>query len=48
MKIDFEKEILPRLEKLNSLKDCLDYFESATFWADNLKKVIADNKLEVY
>ena len=45
LKLDFENYILPTLDKLNSLKDCVDRFGSITFWGDNLKKVIAENKL---
>jgi len=45
LKIDFENEILPRLDKLKSLKDCLEFYNGITFWSDNLKRVISENKL---
>lgn len=45
LKSDFENYILPTLDKLNSLQNCIDKFGGIIFWGDNLKKVIADNKL---
>ncbi len=45
LKSDFENHILPFLDKLNSLQDCINTFENITFWGDNLKKVIEENKL---
>ena len=45
LKFDFENYILPTLDKLNSLQNCVDKFGGITFWGDNLKKVIAENKL---
>ena len=45
LKSDFENYILPTLDKLNSLQNCVDKFGGITFWGDNLKKVIAENKL---
>jgi len=47
LKSDFENYIIPFLNKLNSLQDCIDKFGDITFWGDNLKKVIAENKLIV-
>lgn len=44
LRLDFENYILPTLDKLNSLQDCVDKFGGITFWGDNLKKVIAENK----
>ena len=44
LKSDFENYILPTLDKLNSLQNCVDKFGGITFWGDNLKKVIAENK----
>ena len=40
LKSDFENFILPYLDKLNSLKDCIDKFGNLTFWGDKLIKVI--------
>jgi len=45
LKSDFGNHILPTLDKLNSLQNCVDKFGDITFWGDNLKRVIAENKL---
>ena len=45
LKFDFENGILPTLDKLNSLQNCVDKFGGITFWGENLKKVIAENKI---
>lgn len=45
LKSDFGNHILPTLDKLNSLQSCVDKFGDITFWGDNLKRVIAENKL---
>jgi hypothetical protein len=45
LKVDFEKYILPLLDKLNTLQNCIDTFGDITFWGDNLKRVIEENKL---
>ncbi|UMY65294.1 MULTISPECIES: DUF4304 domain-containing protein [unclassified Flavobacterium] len=45
LKSDFENHILPTLDKLNTLQDCVDRFGNIAFWGDNLKKVITENKL---
>jgi hypothetical protein len=45
LKSDFESHILPYLDKLNSLQDCINSFGDITFWGDNLKRVIEENKL---
>ncbi len=45
LKSDFENHIVPFLDNLNSLQDCIDKFEDITFWGDNLKKVITENNL---
>jgi hypothetical protein len=47
LKIDFEIYILPFLNNLNSLKDCIDKFGELTFWGDNLKNKIAEYKLSI-
>ena len=47
IKKDFEEDILPGLNKLKTLKDCLDYYGDIPFWGDNLKKLIKDNNLYV-
>lgn len=47
LKKDFENHIIPFLDKLNSLQDCIGKFGDVTFWGDNLKKVIAENNLVV-
>jgi len=45
LKSDFDNYILPYLDKLNSIQDCIDFFGNTTFWGDNLKRVIEENKL---
>jgi len=45
LKSDFENHILPALDKLNSLQNCIDKFGDITFWGDYLKRVIIENKL---
>ena len=47
LEIDFSEYILPTLDKLNSLQNCVDKFNDITFWGDNLKRVITENKLLV-
>jgi hypothetical protein len=47
MKSDFENHIIPFLDKLNSLQDCLDNFGQIEFWGPNLKKVIRENNLSL-
>ena len=44
LKIDFEQYIIPYLEKLNTLQDCLDNYGNVSFWGENLKKVIENSK----
>jgi hypothetical protein len=43
-KSDFENHILPTLESLISIQDCLDKFGDIEFSGDNLKRAIAENK----
>ena len=45
LKSDFENHILPTLDNLSSLQNYIDKFGDITFWGDNLKKVIPENKL---
>jgi hypothetical protein len=47
LKSDFENHILPFLDKLTSLKDCLDNYGQIEFWGNNLRKVIQENNLRV-
>ena len=42
LKIDFETFILPSLDKLKSLNDCVVFYEQFPIWSENLKKLIAD------
>ena len=42
---DFERYILPGLEELQNLTDCIKFYERFPFWGDSLKKVITENKL---
>jgi len=39
-KAGFENEILPTLEKLVSIEDCVRYYEQFPFWGDHLKKLL--------
>ena len=48
LKNDFENHIIPFLDDSNSLQDCVDKFGEVTFWGDNLKKVISQNKQVVH
>lgn len=43
MSYDFEIGILPKLNTLKTLKDCVDFYGGLTFWGDNLKTVISEN-----
>jgi hypothetical protein len=45
MSYDFESGILTRLDTLKTLKDCVEFYSTTTFWGDNLKRVIAENKI---
>ncbi|POY34671.1 hypothetical protein C3K47_19170 [Solitalea longa] len=45
LKKDFEGHILPSLEKLKSLSDCIERFGIVPFWGEHLRKVMRDNKL---
>ncbi|MCC9138936.1 DUF4304 domain-containing protein [Pontibacter silvestris] len=42
LKIDFEEAILPKLNNLDSLEDCLSFFKQFGFWGENLKKQIEE------
>jgi hypothetical protein len=44
---DFESEILPKLEKLMTLNDCVEYYRQFPFWGDRLKEMIEnENKFK--
>ena len=47
LKIDFEQYILPALEQLNTLNNCLSYYEQIPFWGDHLKNKITELALKV-
>jgi hypothetical protein len=42
---DFEQFILPKLERLVTLSDCLDFFGRDTFWGQNLLRQIEINNV---
>lgn len=42
-----QDHILPYLNKLNTIKDCIIYFGDVVFWGDNLKRVIQESAIEV-
>lgn len=41
---DFEKFILPKLDSLVTLADCLDLYGGLTFWGDRLRLLISENE----
>ncbi|MGL2967242.1 DUF4304 domain-containing protein [Flavobacterium sp. XGLA_31] len=43
--IDFEEHILPELEKIKTIKDCLEKYGEMVFFGDYLKKVLVENNL---
>lgn len=43
LKSDFESHILPNLENLNDLKDCIEKFGNIPFWGERLKNAIKTN-----
>lgn len=42
---DFEIEILPKLDNLNNLKECIILYEDVILYGDNLKQLITENNL---
>ena len=44
LKTDFEIDILPKLEMLKTLDDCLLFYDKHDFWGDNLRRQIAEIK----
>ena len=40
LRIDFESEILPRLDNLFIIDDCLRYYEHLPFWGERLKMLV--------
>jgi hypothetical protein len=40
VKMDFESEILPKLDKLITINDCVEFYSKFPFWGDVLKKAI--------
>lgn len=42
LKIDFEENILPKLNSLYTLSDCLRFFEQFGIWGENLKKQVEE------
>ena len=47
MSYDFEIGILPKLNTLKTLKDCVNLYSELTFGCDNLKRVISENNLSL-
>jgi Domain of unknown function (DUF4304) len=45
VKSDFETYILPKLDKPQSLQDCVQHYGQLPFWGERLKILIEDNKL---
>ena len=46
-KIDLEDNILKVLDKLNTLNDCVSFYEKFDFWGNNLKKQIKECGLNI-
>jgi hypothetical protein len=44
LKTDFESYILPTLDRLQSLDDCVGYYEKYPIWGDMLKRKIDELK----
>ncbi len=45
LSVDFETEILPKLDKLKTINDCVEYYEQFPFWGDHLKRMINRDSL---
>jgi hypothetical protein len=43
--IDFEEYILPELERIKSIQDCVEKYGEMVFFGDYLKKVLRENNL---
>jgi hypothetical protein len=41
-KIDLEEEILPKLNGLKNIDDCLDFYSQFDFWGKNLQKKVSE------
>lgn len=41
-KIDLEENILPKLDQLKTLKNCVEFYEKYDFWANNLRRQIEE------
>ncbi|QNR23836.1 DUF4304 domain-containing protein [Croceimicrobium hydrocarbonivorans] len=44
LRIDFENDILPKLNRLKTLQDCLEFYRPFTFWGERLQKQVNDLK----
>ena len=47
MSYDFEHAILPKLNSLKTLKDCVEFYSELTFWGDHLKSIISKNNISL-
>ncbi len=45
LKIDFEEYILPKLDEIESLEDCIAFYGQFKFWGENLKRQIKQHEL---
>ncbi|UZO82387.1 DUF4304 domain-containing protein [Aquimarina sp. ERC-38] len=45
LSIDFEKEILPKLDELTSIENCLKFYEKFNFWGNVLQTQVEDFKI---
>ncbi|MBC5992636.1 DUF4304 domain-containing protein [Pontibacter cellulosilyticus] len=46
LRTDLEEIILPKLQSLNSLSDCINFFEPFGYWGYNLKMKVEELKLD--
>ena len=44
LKIDFENEILPKIDGLRTINDCLKFYKQFDFWGENLEKQVDEIK----
>lgn len=46
-KIDLEENILPKLDELKTLKDCIEFYDKFEFWGHNLRRQIEESGIVV-
>lgn len=43
-RIDFEQNILPILESLNSIEECIEFYDKMPLWKNTFRKLVDKNK----